>query len=132
MQLTRNGPPTVAKYSGIPERVLRLYGSIRFCAVVNRYGYVVDSRARVNLKPLLTAEELDRCALLVSIRHRTRTVLEEKLGRAQCLVTYYENVIMASMPLADNDLVLVTVNATAKNFQVIMRKTLKLLSKYVT
>jgi hypothetical protein len=66
----------------------------------------------------------------VSIRHRTRTVLEEKLGRAQCIAMYYEKVVMGSMPLTDNDLVLVTVDATTKNFQVIMRKVLRLISRY--
>ncbi len=106
--------------------------SIRLCAVVDRFGYIIDSEARANLKPLLTEEELDRCALLVSIRHRTRTILEEKLGRAECVVTYYEKVILASMPLADNDLVLLTIDATARNFQGIMRKVLRLISKYVT
>lgn len=123
-------PLNASLYSGIPERVLRLDRSIRFCAVVNRFGYVVNSRARANLKPLLTPEEFDRCALLVAIRHRTRTILEEKLGRAQCVVTYYEKVIIASMPLADNDLVLVTVEADTKNFQGIMRKASRLISRY--
>ncbi|AFU60004.1 MAG: hypothetical protein QXX64_01975 [Nitrososphaera sp.] len=69
--------------------------------------------------------------LFVSIRHRTRTVLEEKLGRAQCVVMFYEKVILASMPLADNDLVLVTVDTSARNFQDIMRKVLKLIGKYI-
>jgi hypothetical protein len=55
--------------------------------------------------------------------------LEEKLGRAECVVTYYEKVILASMPLADNDLVLLTIDATARNFQGIMRKVLRLISK---
>lgn len=119
-----------AVYSDIPKRILRLDRSIRFCAVVDRLGYIIDSEVRADLEPLLTREELDKCALLVSIRHRTRTVLEEKLGRAQCGVTFYEKVILASMPLADNDLVLVTVDATTMNFQGIMRKVLKLISKY--
>lgn len=116
-------------YSGIPERILRLDRSIRFCAVVDRLGYVVDAKARANLEPLLTAEEMDRCALLVSLRYRTRTAFEEKLGRAQCMVTYYEKVIMASMSLADNDLVLVTVD-NAADFQSIMRKVQRLISKH--
>ena len=116
-------------YSGIPERILRLDRSIRFCAVVDRLGYVVDSKARANLEPLLTAEEMDRCELLVTLRYRTRTAFEEKLGRAQCGVTYYEKVVLASMSLADNELVLVTVD-TAADFQSIMRKVLRLIGKY--
>jgi hypothetical protein len=43
------------------------------------------------------------------------------------VVTYYEKVILASIPLADDDLVLVTVDSTVKNFQVVMRKVLKLI-----
>ena len=117
------------RYSGMPERILRLDRSIRYCAVVDRLGYIVDSMARANLKPLLTAEEMGKCALLVSIRHRTRTLLEEKLGRAQCGVTYYEKIVLASMSLADNDLVLVTVD-TAADFQSIMRKVLRLIGRY--
>jgi hypothetical protein len=132
MQLTKNGTLGALPYSGIPEKILRLDMSIRFCAVVNRLGYVVDSRSRANLQPLLTVEEFGRFALIAAIRHRTRTVLEEKLGRSQCVVTYYEKVILASMPLANDDLLLVTVDATIKNFQVIMRKMLRLLRRYVT
>jgi hypothetical protein len=44
------------------------------------------------------------------------------------VVTYYEKVIVGSMPLADDDLLLITVDSTAKNFQLIMRKVLKLIS----
>ena len=57
-------------------------------------------------------------------------MLEEKLGRAECIVMYYEKVIMASMPLADNDLVLVTVDANVKNLQTIMQKVLMLIRRY--
>jgi hypothetical protein len=120
---------SMTRYSGMPERILRLDRSIRFCAVVDRLGYIVESRARANLEPLLTAEEMARCVLLASIRHKTRTVLEEKLGKAQCGVTYYEKVVLASMSLADNDLVLVTVD-NAADFQSIMRKVQRLISRH--
>jgi hypothetical protein len=131
MQLTRNGRLGALSYSGIPEKALQLDKSIRFCAVDNRLGCVVDSKARANLQPLLTAEELGRFALIAAIRHRTRTILEEKLGKSQCVVTYYEKVILASIPLANDDLLPMTVDATT-NFQVIMRKVLRLLRRYVT
>ena len=114
------------QYSGKPDQVLQLDRSIRYCAVGKKLGSVLNSEVRANLNPLLKPEGFRKCALL-AIRHKTRTGLEEKLGRAWCVVAYYEKVILASMELADNDLLLVTVDARAKNFQGIMRKVLGLI-----
>ena len=45
---------------------------------------------------------------------------------------YHEKVILASMPLGDHELVLITVDVTVKNFQVIMRKVTKFIRRYAT
>ena len=90
----------------------------------------MDSRARKDLKPLLTTEEFERYALLASIRHRTRTVLEEKLGSAECSATYYEKVILVAIPLGDYRLLIMSMDANVKNFQQVMHKVLGLIATY--
>jgi hypothetical protein len=53
---------------------LPLDKSIRFCAVVNKLGYIIASKYRNNLNPLMTFEETEKYALFATIRHSTRQV----------------------------------------------------------
>lgn len=117
------------RYSALGS-ILGLDKSIRFCAIVDSLGHIVYSKARKDLKPLLTEQEFERYALLAAIRHRTRTVLEEKLGRADCSATYYEKVILAAIPLGDHSLLIMSVDTSVKNFQQVMYKVRGWIARY--
>lgn len=104
----------------MPERVLSLDKSIRFCAVANKLGYIIASKYRKNLKSLMTFEETERYALFATIRHSTRQVWESKIGKVRYALTRYELLVRVTVPLANNHLLLLSFDADTKNIDSIM------------
>jgi hypothetical protein len=104
----------------LPELILPLDKSIRFCAVANKLGYIIASKYRKNLKPLMTFEETERYALFATIRHSTRQVWESKIGKVRYALTRYELLIRVTVPLTSNHLLLLSFDADTKNIDSIM------------
>lgn len=100
--------------------VLPLDKSIRFCAVSNKLGYIIASKYRKDLKPLMTFEETERYALFATIRHSTRQVWEGKIGKVRYTLTRYELLVRVTVPLANSHLLLLSLDADAKNVDSIM------------
>jgi hypothetical protein len=100
--------------------MLPLDKSIRFCAVSNKLGYIVASKYRKNLKPLMTLEETERYALFATIRHSTRQVWESKIGKVRYTLTRYDLLVRVTVPLANNHLLLLSFDADSKNVDSIM------------
>lgn len=108
-------------YESLPQRILPLDKSIRFCGVANKLGYIIASRYRQDLKPLMTNEETERYALFATIRNSTRQVWENKLGRVRYALTRYELLVRVTVPLASNHLLLLSFDVDTKNIDDIMR-----------
>ena len=107
-------------YQSLPELILPLDKSIRFCAVANKLGYMIASKYRKNLKPLMTVEETERYALFATIRNSTRQAWEGKIGKVQYAITRYELLTRATVPLLDGHLLLLSFDVEAKNIDGIM------------
>lgn len=82
---------------------------------MNKLGYIIAQKYRKGLKPLMTAEESRKNALHAIIRHSTRLPWESKLGKSQYSMTRYENVIRVTIPLIENHLLLVSLDADVDN-----------------
>jgi hypothetical protein len=120
-------------YQSLPELILPLDKSIRFCAVTNKLGYIIASKYRKNLKPLMTFEETERYALFATIRHSTRQAWEGKIGKAQYSLTRYELLVRVTVPLLDSHLLLISFDVDTKNIDCIMTdKVLPLVEKFNT
>jgi len=104
----------------LPELVLPLDKSIRFCAVCNKLGYIIASRYRKDLKPLMTVEETERYALFATIRHSTRQAWEAKMGKVRYALTRYELLVRVTVPLMNGHLLLISLDADARNTDSIM------------
>jgi hypothetical protein len=109
-----------AAYESLPELILPLDRSIRFCAVANKLGYIMSSKYRKGLKPLMTVEETEKYALFATIRHSTRQVWENKIGKVRYTLTRYELLVRATVPLANNHLLLLSFDVDTKNIDAIM------------
>jgi len=107
-------------YESLPEKILPLDKSIRFCALCNRLGYIIASRYRKDLKPLMTVEETERYALFATIRHSTRQAWEAKMGRVRYALTRYELLVRVTVPLANSHLLLISLDTDAKSIDSIM------------
>jgi hypothetical protein len=98
-------------YLDIPNRVLALDKSTRFCCVVDRLGHIVSSKYRAGLTPLMTFEETRRNALLSAIRYSTRQSWEGKTGKTLYSITRYEKLTRASIPIQAKHLLLISFDA---------------------
>lgn len=104
-------PHDSSYYSELPDKVLAVDKSIRYCSVVDKLGHIISQKYRKGLHPLMTAEESRKNALHAIIRHSTRLPWEGKLGKSQYSLTRYENVIRVTVPLIENHLLLVSLDA---------------------
>ena len=102
--------------------VLLLDKSIRFCAVCNKLGYIITSKYRRGLKPLMTVEETQRYALIATIRHSSRQAWEDKIGKVQYALTRYEKLVRATVPLRGDMLLLISFDESATNVDDILRE----------
>lgn len=102
-------------YSELPDKVLAVDKSIRYCSVVDKLGHIIAQKYRKGLHPLMTAEESRKNALHAIIRHSTRLPWEGKLGKSQYSLTRYENVIRVTVPLIENHLLLVSFDVKIDN-----------------
>ena len=102
-------------YEAMPERILSLDDSIRFCAVTNKLGYISASKYRSGLSPLMNVEETEKHALSATIRHSTRKEWESKIGKVLFTITRYERLIRVTVPLPDSHLVLLSVDRETRN-----------------
>lgn len=105
----------------LPIVMLRLSKTIRHCAVIDKTGNVVVSKARNNLQPLLSDENSYRQSLQAAMRHFSRPSWQHHLGNLYYDASRYEKVIDATIPFQDNYLLLVSFDYNADSFDKIIR-----------
>jgi hypothetical protein len=94
----------------ICDQILSLDGSIRFAGIANKMGKVIAHKFRSDAAPMLSFEELEGSVIKSVLRMKTREDYETKLGRAVYTFTLYEKVKRASIPLQDDNYVLLIVS----------------------
>ena len=119
------------KVTDLPKSVLSLDKSIRFCGIIDRFGYLIAQQKRKNLQPLITNSSRERQALQSAIRHFKKQSFEENLGKVYYHVTRYEKLIGATVQMSENHLMLLAFDPDTNNVdEIIMRKILPLIEKY--
>jgi|SRR6185503_18962739 len=109
-----------SSFESLPELILPLDKSIRFCGVANKLGYVIASRYRKNLEPLMTVQETEKYALFATIRNSTRQVWESKIGKVRYALTRYARLVRATVPLSDGHLLLISIDTDVRDLDGIM------------
>lgn len=112
-------------------QILLLDKSVRFAGIANKMGKVVAHKFREDVTPILTLEELQGSAIKSVLRMKTREDYEAKLGRAIYTFTLYEKVKRASIPLQNDDYVLLIVSfeKDADHETIILSKILPVLQR---
>jgi hypothetical protein len=114
----------------LPEMVLRLSKTVRYCAVIDKSGSVIASNTRKNLQPLMTEQNGYRQALQAAMRHFTTPSWARNLGKMYYDVGRYEKVIGATIPITDKYLLLVAFDQDTDSFdRIIMTKILPIIKR---
>jgi hypothetical protein len=113
----------------LADRILLLDKAIRFCGIVDKLGHISYQKYRNDIAaPFLTDEENSRYALLTTIRRRPSLPWKKKVGRTQYFVIRNENLIQATIPVSEDQLMLVYFDAETSTYDtIIMKKILPLL-----
>jgi hypothetical protein len=73
--------------------------SIRFAAVANQMGIIIESEYREGLKPLMNRQETEHYTMQTVFRASTRETFENKIGKQRYAIAVYEKVIRATIPI---------------------------------
>ena len=73
--------------------------SIRFAAVANQMGILIESEYREGLKPLMNRQETEHYTMQTVFRASTRETFENKIGKQRYAIAVYEKVIRATIPI---------------------------------
>ena len=73
--------------------------SIRFAAVANQMGNLIESEYREGLNPLMNRQETEHYTMQTVFRASTRETFENKIGKQRYAIAVYEKVIRATIPI---------------------------------
>jgi hypothetical protein len=93
-------------YSSIEEicdQIIGLDSSIRFAGFATDAGKIIAYKYRKKVDPLLTSNETQLSFIDSALMMRIRKDTEQKLGKAICSITLYEQVTRATILLDSKD-----------------------------
>lgn len=73
--------------------------SIRFAAVANQMGNLIESEYREGLNPLMNRQETEHYTMQTVFRASTRETFETKIGKQRYAIAVYEKLIRATIPI---------------------------------
>ena len=112
------------------KQLLSLDKSIRWMAITDKFGIILNSQYREGLKPLLTQEQNEEYASSTITRHKNRTRFESKTGKVIYAFGRYEKLNRVTIPINDNYFLLLTLDVEERNYDnIIMEKVISLIEK---
>src|SRR6187200_2142430 len=97
------------------KQLLNLDKSIRWMAITDKFGVILNTDHREGLKPLLTQEENEEYASSTVIRQKTRTKFQSKIGKLIYAFGRYEKLNRVTIPINDNYYLLLTLDVEERN-----------------
>src|ERR687896_650984 len=73
--------------------------SIRFAAVANQMGNLIESEYREGLNPLMNRQETEHYTMQTVFRASTRETFKNKIGKQRYAIAVYEKLIRATVPI---------------------------------
>jgi hypothetical protein len=73
--------------------------SIRFAAVANHMGNLIESEYREGLNPLMNRQETEHYTMQTVFRASTRETFENKIGKQRYAIAVYEKLVRATIPI---------------------------------
>jgi hypothetical protein len=112
------------------KNILNSDRSIRWVAITDQNGIIINERDREGLKPFLTIEENHEWAIRTITRHKTRFKLESKMGKLTYLFRRYTRMSRCLIPINDNYYLIFTMDFDQYNFdKLIMEKIIPLIKQ---
>ena len=116
------------------QSILNSDRSIRWVAITDQNGIILNEQNMKGVKLLLTKEENQESAINTIIRQKTRTKFEQKIGKLSYAIGRYKNLSRFIIPINENYYLILTMDFEENNFDIIiMEKIIPLIKeKFVT
>jgi len=106
-------------YDKLCNEIIQLDPLIRFVAILNKQGDKVAGISHENISSLLNPEEVKMSMYYASRRWAARGNLSHRIGGAKYSTTAYEKVKQITMPVSKTELLLISTEPSANQFQII-------------
>ena len=127
----RNDNDNIAKFLyAFTKNILKSDKSIRWVAITDQDGIILNEQNREGFKSLLTKEENQESAVNTILRQKTRTKFEPKIGKLSYAIGRYEKLSRSIIPINENYYLILTMDFEENNFdKIIMEKIIPLIEE---
>src|ERR671938_411643 len=106
-------------YTKLCEDILNLDRTVRFAGICDDTGEIRYGGQREGVKNLLSAEETKKSNLQALARWGLRNALAPKVGKGRYAMAEYEKIKRITLPLEDDNLLLVTTEVEVDHIWII-------------
>lgn len=109
-------------FQNLSKEILKLSSSLRWIAIADSEGNLLNVARREGLDPLMTREENQEYTLNAIARHKSRLKFEDKLGKLVYSLGKYEKLARIVTPINNKYYVLLTMDVEEPHIDSIMRE----------
>ncbi len=111
-------------FDSLSKEILKISSSIRWIAISDSEGKILNITRREGLDPLMNREENQEYTLNAIARHKSRVKFEDKLGKLVYSLGKYEKLVRIVTPINNKYYVLLTIDVEEPHIDSIMREQL--------
>ena len=109
-------------FDSLSKEILKINSSLRWIAIADSNGTLLNIARRDGLEPLMTRQENQEYTLNAITRHKSRLKFEDKLGRLVYSLGKYEKLVRIVTPINNKYYVLLTVEVEEPHIDSLMRE----------
>jgi hypothetical protein len=109
-------------FDSLSKEILKINSSLRWIAIADSNGTLLNIARRDGLEPLMTRQENQEYTLNAITRHKSRLKFEDKLGRLVYSLGKYEKLVRIVTPINNKYYVLLTVDVEEPHIDSLMRE----------
>ena len=109
-------------FESLSKEILKINSSLRWIAIADSNGTLLNIVRRDGLEPLMTRQENQEYTLNAITRHKSRLKFEGKLGRLVYSLGKYEKLVRIVTPINNKYYVLLTVDVEEPHIDSLMRE----------
>lgn len=107
-------------FENLSKEILKMSSTLRWIAIADSEGNLLNITRREGLEPLMTREENQDYTLNAITRHRSRLKFQDKLGKLVYSLGRYEKLIRIITPINNKYYVLLTIDVEEPHIDSIM------------
>lgn len=116
------------EYDELCKKIMNLDNKVRFVGILGKNGDIISGGLREGVDGFLTPNEAKMSLHYASQRFETRKNLSYKIGQPKYSMTVYEKIKQFSIPLNNNDILLISAGLD-ENHERLIEKTLNLINE---